>query len=36
MDPRQVALSVVHALRQPVGTEVREIVVTVSTEPSWP
>lgn len=36
MDPRQVALSVVHALRQPVGTEVREIVLTVSTEPSWP
>lgn len=36
MDPRVVAHSVVHALRQPVGTEVREIVVTVSTEPSWP
>ncbi len=36
MDPRQVARSVVHALRQPAGTEVREIVVTVSTEPSWP
>ncbi len=36
MDPRQVALSVVHALRQPIGTEVRELVVTVSTEPSWP
>ena len=36
MDPRQVALSVVHALTQPVGTEVREIVITVSTEPSWP
>ena len=36
MDPRQVALSVVHALTQPIGTEVREIVITVSTEPSWP
>ncbi|MEJ5944601.1 SDR family oxidoreductase [Pseudokineococcus basanitobsidens] len=36
MDPRVVAHSVVHALRQPVGTEVREMVVTVSTEPSWP
>jgi NAD(P)-dependent dehydrogenase (short-subunit alcohol dehydrogenase family) len=35
-DPRQVADIVVHALRQPVGCEVREIVVASSTEPSWP
>ena len=35
-DPRQVADVVVHALRQPVGCEVREIVVASSTEPSWP
>jgi NAD(P)-dependent dehydrogenase (short-subunit alcohol dehydrogenase family) len=35
-DPRHVADVVVHALRQPVGCEVREIVVASSTEPSWP
>jgi NAD(P)-dependent dehydrogenase (short-subunit alcohol dehydrogenase family) len=36
MDPADVASAVVFALTQPAGTEVRELVMTVSTEPSWP
>jgi NAD(P)-dependent dehydrogenase (short-subunit alcohol dehydrogenase family) len=35
-DPADVARTVVFALGQPVGVEVRELVVTPSTEPSWP
>jgi NAD(P)-dependent dehydrogenase (short-subunit alcohol dehydrogenase family) len=35
-DPRDVARSVVFALRQPVGCELRELVVAPATEPSWP
>jgi NAD(P)-dependent dehydrogenase (short-subunit alcohol dehydrogenase family) len=35
-DPRDVAAAVLFALRQPDGCEVRELVVTPSTEPSWP
>lgn len=35
-DPREVAAAVLFALRQPPGCEVRELVVTPSTEPSWP
>lgn len=35
-DPRDVAAAVLFALRQPPGCEVRELVVTPSTEPSWP
>jgi NADP-dependent 3-hydroxy acid dehydrogenase YdfG len=35
-DPADVAAAVVFALRQPPGCEVREMVVTPSTEPSWP
>jgi NAD(P)-dependent dehydrogenase (short-subunit alcohol dehydrogenase family) len=35
-DPRQVADTVLFALRQPPGCEIRELVVTPSTEPSWP
>lgn len=35
-DPAAVAACVVTALRQPVGCEIRELVVTASTEPSWP
>jgi NAD(P)-dependent dehydrogenase (short-subunit alcohol dehydrogenase family) len=34
--PADVARAVVFALRQPVGCEVRELVVTPSMEPSWP
>jgi NAD(P)-dependent dehydrogenase (short-subunit alcohol dehydrogenase family) len=34
--PRDVAAAVLFALRQPPGCEVRELVVTPSTEPSWP
>ncbi|HTI32787.1 MAG TPA: SDR family oxidoreductase, partial [Miltoncostaea sp.] len=34
--PEDVAAAVVFALRQPAGCEVREMVVTPSTEPSWP
>jgi len=34
--PEDVAAAVVFALRQPPGCEVRELVVTPSTEPSWP
>lgn len=35
-DPAHVAQTVLTALRQPVGCEIREMVVTTSTEPSWP
>jgi NAD(P)-dependent dehydrogenase (short-subunit alcohol dehydrogenase family) len=35
-DPRDVAEAVIFALSQPKGCEVRELVVTPSTEPSWP
>jgi NAD(P)-dependent dehydrogenase (short-subunit alcohol dehydrogenase family) len=35
-DPANVAAVVLTALRQPVGCEVRELVVASSTEPSWP
>ena len=35
-DPADVAASVVFALQQPTGVELRELVVTPSTEPSWP
>ncbi|HWH31217.1 MAG TPA: SDR family oxidoreductase [Egibacteraceae bacterium] len=35
-DPANVAASVLFALRQPPGCEVRELIVTPSTEPSWP
>lgn len=35
-DPADVASSVVFALLQPPGCEVRELVVTASTESSWP
>jgi NAD(P)-dependent dehydrogenase (short-subunit alcohol dehydrogenase family) len=34
--PQDVAAAVLFALRQPPGCEVRELVVTPSTEPSWP
>lgn len=34
--PEDVAGAVVFALRQPPGCEVRELVITPSTEPSWP
>jgi NAD(P)-dependent dehydrogenase (short-subunit alcohol dehydrogenase family) len=35
-DPEDVAASVLMALQQPPGCEVRELVVASSTEPSWP
>ena len=35
-DPADVAASIVFALRQPAGCEVRELVVTPAVEPSWP
>lgn len=35
-DPAEVADLVVMALRQPVGCEVRELLVAPSTDPSWP
>jgi NAD(P)-dependent dehydrogenase (short-subunit alcohol dehydrogenase family) len=35
-DPADVAKTVVFALCQPVGVELRELVVTPSREPSWP
>jgi NAD(P)-dependent dehydrogenase (short-subunit alcohol dehydrogenase family) len=35
-DPRDVARSVVFALRQPPGCELREMLVAPATEPSWP
>jgi NAD(P)-dependent dehydrogenase (short-subunit alcohol dehydrogenase family) len=34
--PQDVAAAVLFALRQPAGCEVRELLVTPSTEPSWP
>jgi NAD(P)-dependent dehydrogenase (short-subunit alcohol dehydrogenase family) len=34
--PEDVAQTVLFALRQPAGCEVRELIVTPSTEPSWP
>ena len=34
--PEDVAAAVLFALRQPAGCEVRELLVTPSTEPSWP
>ena len=36
MDPADVADAVVFALTRPAGTELREMIMTVSTEPSWP
>jgi NAD(P)-dependent dehydrogenase (short-subunit alcohol dehydrogenase family) len=36
MDPSDVADAVVFALTRPAGTELRELIMTVSTEPSWP
>jgi NAD(P)-dependent dehydrogenase (short-subunit alcohol dehydrogenase family) len=35
-DPAAVAETVVYALSQPPGVEIRELVVTPSVEPSWP
>jgi NAD(P)-dependent dehydrogenase (short-subunit alcohol dehydrogenase family) len=35
-DPRDVARSVLFALRQPPGVELRELLVTPAGEPSWP
>ena len=35
-DPRDVANSVIFALRQPPGVELRELLVTPAGEPSWP
>jgi 2-dehydro-3-deoxy-L-rhamnonate dehydrogenase (NAD+) len=35
-DPADVARAVMFALRQPAGCELRELVVTPSSEPSWP
>jgi NAD(P)-dependent dehydrogenase (short-subunit alcohol dehydrogenase family) len=35
-DPNDVARAVEFALQQPTGCELRELVVTPSTEPSWP
>jgi 2-dehydro-3-deoxy-L-rhamnonate dehydrogenase (NAD+) len=35
-DPANVAETVLFALRQPPGCELRELIVTPSTEPSWP
>ena len=35
-DPRDVARTVVFALRQPPGVELRELLVTPAGEPSWP
>jgi NAD(P)-dependent dehydrogenase (short-subunit alcohol dehydrogenase family) len=35
-DPDDVAQVVLDVLRQPVGCEIRELVVTSSNEPSWP
>ena len=34
--PRDVAETVLFALRQPAGCELRELVVCPSVEPSWP
>jgi NAD(P)-dependent dehydrogenase (short-subunit alcohol dehydrogenase family) len=35
-DPDNVARAVEFALQQPTGCELRELIVTPSTEPSWP
>jgi short-subunit dehydrogenase len=35
-DPANVAAAVISALSQPPGCEVRELIITPSTEPSWP
>jgi NAD(P)-dependent dehydrogenase (short-subunit alcohol dehydrogenase family) len=35
-DPADVAQTVLYALKQPAGCEVRELVVAASEEPSWP
>jgi NAD(P)-dependent dehydrogenase (short-subunit alcohol dehydrogenase family) len=35
-DPADVARSVIFALRQPAGCELRELLVAPATEPSWP
>jgi NAD(P)-dependent dehydrogenase (short-subunit alcohol dehydrogenase family) len=35
-DPADVARAVVFALEQPRGCEIRELVITPATEPSWP
>ncbi|HEY7077500.1 MAG TPA: SDR family oxidoreductase [Solirubrobacteraceae bacterium] len=35
-DPADVARTVVFALRQPAGVELRELIVTPAGEPSWP
>jgi len=35
-DPANVAASVLFALRQPPGVEIRELVITTSAETSWP
>jgi NAD(P)-dependent dehydrogenase (short-subunit alcohol dehydrogenase family) len=35
-DPADVAQAVLTALRQPIGCEIRELVIASSTEPSWP
>jgi NAD(P)-dependent dehydrogenase (short-subunit alcohol dehydrogenase family) len=35
-DPSDVARTVVFALRQPAGVELRELIVTPAGEPSWP
>ena len=35
-DPADVAETVVFALRQPPGVELRELIVTPAGEPSWP
>ena len=34
--PEEVAAAVLFALRQPPGCDVRELIITPSTEPSWP
>ena len=35
-DPADVAAAVLTALRQPIGTEIREMLVMSSGETSWP
>jgi NADP-dependent 3-hydroxy acid dehydrogenase YdfG len=35
-DPANTAAAVLTALRQPVGSEIREMLVMASGEPSWP
>lgn len=36
VEPREVADAIVFALRQPVGVEIRELVIGPEEEPSWP